>query len=253
MRDPRNKLARFAPLRTPVEVKLLRYLRACLGAVAVTVVVRAEVAEPVLPRPGAVLVVDVMGEATASTSDQRKAIKADDRLRVGSTITTRRLSLATLILSNGATLRIGSDSEVEIEEFGQATLSGSPKYAEMKAEPTISRTRLRLLRGDVIVDVKPLNVERGSSFLLTTAAGVLRIREGVIQATVEMSDLGLGVCTVELKRGTAEFEVLGGAFTPIPAGRKLAFALELDKSNGVMKVGEMPKPPAKNADAPQSK
>ena len=67
------------------------------------------------------------------------------------------MSMVTLILSNGATLRIGSESELEIEEFGQATVSGNIKYAELKEEPTVSRTRLNLVCGDVTVDVKRLS------------------------------------------------------------------------------------------------
>ena len=58
-----------------------------------------------------------------------------------------------------------------------------------------------------------------------------------------MSDLGLGVCTLELERGSAEFEVTGGTFTPLAVGRQLAFAIEIDKSTGVARVGEMPKDP----------
>ena len=206
-----------------------------------TFVANAQVPEPSLPRPGAVVVVDVTGEATAGVGDQRNPIKADDRLRVGSTIATERRSLATIVLSNGTTLRLGSESELEVEEFGQAPVSGSLKFNELKEEPTISRTRLRLLRGDVTVDVKPLKVSRGSSFMLTMIAGTVRLAEGTFQARVRMSDLGLGVCTFELDKGAAEFEVVGGAFTPVAAGRKLAFAIELDKSTGAPKIGEMPK------------
>jgi hypothetical protein len=188
-----------------------------------------------------VLVLDVIGEAVAVTGDQRKPIKPDERLRVGSTIVTERKSIVTLILSNGATLRIGSESELEVEEFGQATIPGSPKFAEMKSEPTVSRTRLRLVRGDVMVEVKPLNVARGSSFMLSLLAGTVRSREGVFHARVRMSDLGLGVCTIELERGAAEFEPIGGAFAPLAVGRQLAIALEIDRVTGLPKIIEMPK------------
>jgi hypothetical protein len=211
-----------------------------LASVAAALV-QAQVPEPSLPRPGAVVVQDVIGEAYAIASEQRKPIKVEDRLRVGSTIATERKSLVTLILSNGATLRIGSESELEIEEFGQATMLASPKFAELKEEPTVSRTRLNLLRGDVTVDVKPLKASRGSSFMLTMAAGTVRTTEGSFHARVRMSDLGLGVCTLELQKGAAEFEIAGGSFAPVPAGRQLAFALEIDRTTGVTKVGEMPR------------
>ena len=206
--------------------------------------VHAQVPEPSLPRPGAVLVLDLIGQARAVTSDQQKPLKVEERLRVGSTIVTERMSLVTIILSNGATLRIGSESELEVEEFGQATIPGSPKYVEMQAEPTVSRTRLRLVRGDVLVEVKPLNVSRGSSFMLTTPAGTVRSAEGRFHARVRMSDLGLGVSTIEVDNGSAEFEPVGGNFVPVPAGRTLAYALERDPVTGALKVSDMPAKPA---------
>jgi hypothetical protein len=241
MRDKRNRLARAPEARNRSGVKTSRWLAGFVVVVGGGLVASAQISEPALPRPGAVMVTDVTGEVAAGTGDQRKAIKPDDRLRIGSTITTGRRSLATIVLSNGATLRIGSESELEVEEFGQAPISGSVKFNELKEEPTISRTRLRLARGDVTVEVKPLKLARGSSFMLTMIAGTVRLGEGTFHAMVSMSDLGLGVCTFDLVKGAAEFEVLGGVFTPVPAGRKLAFAIELDKTTGAPKIGEMPK------------
>lgn len=199
----------------------------------------------VLPRPGAVVVTDVTGEVAVTAGGQRRVPKPDERLRVGSTLSTGRKSLFTVTLSNGAMVQLGSESEVEIEEFGQAPISGSVKLAELREEPTLSRTRLNLLRGDVVIEVRTLKVGRGSSFHLTFSAGTLRITEGTVRAMVQMSDLGLGVASVELVRGRADFEVPGGTFVPVPAGQKLAFALEVDKATGVTKVGPMPAPAPK--------
>jgi hypothetical protein len=207
----------------------------------------AEDSEPLLPRPGAVLVADVIGEAIAMASEQEKVLKGEDRVRVGSTITTERMSLVTLLLSNGASLRIGSESELEIEEFGQGTIPDGLKFAELTEEPTVSRTRLRLLRGDVLIEVKPLDTSRGSSFMLSTVAGTVRSTEGRFHARVRMSDLGLGVFTIELERGAAEFEVIGGKFVPLQPGRLTAFALELDPATGLVKVTDMPQKAAKSA------
>ncbi len=241
MNRVRDNLACSRDGRSRLGGKAAQWLAGLLVTVGMVAVGRAQAPDAYLPRPGAVVVAEVMGEVRAGANDERKAVKPDDRLRVGSTIVTGRRSLATITLSNGTTLRIGSESELEVEEFGQATFSGSLNFNELKEEPTISRTRLRLVKGDVAVDVKPLKVARGSSFMLTMTAGTVRITEGAFHAMVQMSDLGLGVCTFDLQRGTAEFEVLNGAFTPVPAGRKLAFAIELDKSTGAPKIGEMPK------------
>lgn len=205
--------------------------------------VHAQAPEISLPRPGAVVATHVAGEAFVAIDEQRRPIKGDDRLRVGATVTTGRKSYLVLSLSNGATIQLGSESELEVEEFGQSPIAGNVKIAELTAEPTLSRTRLRLVRGDVTIEVKPLKVARGSTFLVTLPAGTVRVGGGTVRAMVRMSDLGLGVCTVELQKGAAEFEGVELAFTAIPPGRKLAFALEVDKATGVTKVGEMPKEP----------
>jgi hypothetical protein len=258
-REAGRSLWSVVPLLTPRATTALFFsrLRWMLASVAVGVAgtpAIAQVPEPSLPRPGAVVVQDVIGEAVAVNGDQRKPIKAEERLRVGSTIVTERMSIVTLILSNGATLRIGSEAELEVEEFGQATIPGGIKFAELKAEPTVSRTRLHLVRGDVVVNVKPLSASRGSSFVLTMLAGTVRTTEGTFHARVRMSDLGLGICTLELEKGAAEFEVAGGKFAPVPVGQQLAFSIEMDKATGLPKVGEMPKPvPAKAADTAKGK
>ena len=201
----------------------------------------AQTPEPDLPRPGTVLTADIAGSATVTNGDQRKPLKVDERIRIGATVSTGRRSMLTLVLSNGAKVQLGSDTELEIEEFGQAPQSGTTKFADLKEEPTISRTRLRLIRGDVQITVKPLKASRGSSFLLALLAGTVRTREGTFRAMIEMSDLGLGVCSIDLQNGMAEFEPAGGAFAPIPTGRKLSFAIEQDKRTGAVKLGEMPK------------
>src|SRR5262249_40177686 len=135
----------------------------------------AETPEPALPRPGAIIVADVTGEVTVTYGELKKPVKVDDRLRSDALLATGRRSFLRLVLSNGAVLQLGAGSELEFEEFGQATFGGSPKFEELREEPSISRTRIRLTRGDIIVEVKTLKVARGSSFTLGLPAGLLRV------------------------------------------------------------------------------
>ena len=232
-----KKLARRRIAFSPQGMKTRRWIGVGLAVGVWAVAGAAEVPELVLPRPGAVVVADITGSAAVTVSGQRRVPKPEERLRIGSTLTTGRMSLFTV--------QLGSESEVELEEFGQAPVSGNVKLADLREEPTLSRTRLNLLRGDVMLDVKPLKVTRGSSFHLTLSAGTLRISEGTVRARVQMSDLGLGVATIELTKGRADFEVTGGTVLTLPAGGTLAFALEIDKTTGVTKVGAMPPPASK--------
>lgn len=225
-------------------MNISRLLGATFAAAQVVICVQAQTPAPELdlPRPGIVQVTDTTGEAMAVTGDQKKKLKPDDRVRIGSSLTTGRRSMLTLAFSNGVSVQLGAEAEVEIEEFGQSPTSISGKFSELKAEPTLSRTRLKLVRGDVTVTVKPLKVSRGSSFVLATPAGNLRTGEGTFRALVQMHDLGLGIESLDMQSGSVEFEAVGGnGYAPLPAGQKFAFALEVDKATGAIKVGEMPK------------
>lgn len=228
-------LARASGLRWPALVAVV-----AVGAVSSA----ADAPEAALPRPGAILVVEVTGDVQATFGDQRRAVQVDERLRVDAVVTTGRRATVKLQLSNGAMVQLGSESEIEFEEFGQAALYGTVKLAELKEEPSISRTRIRLIRGEVGADVKPLKVARGSSFTCDVVAGTLRIAEGSFRAMVRMTDLGLGVCTVELLNGKADFEIVGAKPEPLRPGAKLGFAVEVDKVTGNVKLGDLPKPPA---------
>jgi hypothetical protein len=96
----------------------------------------------------------------------------------------------------------------------------------------------------VIVEVKPLKVAKGSSFVLGTAAGNVRTGEGKVRAMVRLSDLSLGICSIELLKGKAELEPPGGAYAPLPVGRNFTYALEIEKTTGTIKVGELLPPMA---------
>ena len=109
-----------------------------------------------LPRLGAVWVTSLQGEAFITAGGERKPIRADERLRVGSTLVTGRKTALGLALSNGVLVELASEAELEVEEFGQAPVTGSLKYPDLKEEPTLSRTKLRLVRGAVTVTVKPV-------------------------------------------------------------------------------------------------
>ena len=221
-----------------VSVKTQRWLGAW-AAMMVGSVLAAQA--PTFTRPGAFTVVDVEGEVILAANGEERALKVDERLRAEATFKTARLSNATIEFSNGVVLRVGSRSEVEVDEYWQQPHLQSAKVSDMKEEPSPSRTLLRLVSGDLVVSVKPLLVARGSTFHLELVAGTLRMTEGTLRARVQMTEVGIGYCSLELQSGSAEFERVGGAFAPVPVGRLMAFAVEVNRVTGAVKVGEMPK------------
>ncbi len=209
--------------------------------VAIAVVIGLAAQAPTFTRPGTVTVLDLTGNVLVGSGAEEHALKVDERVRAETTLKTASRSAVTFEFSNGLMLQMGSSSEVVLAEFWQQPHSQSAKLVDMKQEPSPSRTLLRLVAGDATVTLKPLLVARGSTFHLECVAGTLRANEGTFRARVQMTELGIGVFTLELRSGAAEFEPVGGAFTPVAVGRPLSFAIEVNRVTGNVKLGEMPK------------
>ncbi|MFM8617533.1 MAG: hypothetical protein ACKOE8_02230, partial [Opitutaceae bacterium] len=105
-------------------------------------------AEAVLTRPGQLTVTAVTGELTIRAGDVVRPAKAEERVRVDTRLSSGRRSLATLTFSNGATLELGTQSEVDVEELMQATYSTAIKPTDWKAETSETPTSQRLNRGE---------------------------------------------------------------------------------------------------------
>lgn len=196
-------------------------------------------ADAALTRPGQLTVTAVTGELSVRAGGNVRPAKSDDRVRVDSRLITGRRSLATLTFSNGAILELGPDSEIEVEELLQAPFTTSLKPAEWKAEPSVSRTRLRLVRGEARVSVKRLLSARGSSFAIVTAAGVASVDEGSLRVQVRMTEFGIGLSVVELTQGGGGvFEPAGGAPRALSAGQRTQWSVETDPATRVPRVTE---------------
>ncbi len=197
-------------------------------------------AEAALTRPGQLTVTAVAGELSVRAGDNVKPAKADDRVRVDSRLLTGRRSLATLAFSNGTILELGPDSEMEVEELLQAPFATALQPAEWKVEPSVSRTRLRLVRGEARVTVKRLLSARGSVLAIVIAAGVASVDEGSLRVQVRMTELGIGLCVVELTRGAGGvFEPAGGVPRALNAGQRTQWSVETDSATRAFRVTEL--------------
>jgi hypothetical protein len=236
-----KKLARPVRLLTPTGVISWRSIRGSVALLAgLGSVLPGQVPDVALTRPGQIVITAVTGEVSVTMNGQRRPAKVDERVRVDAVVASGRRSMATLAFSNGAVLELSSESEIEVEEVLQAPFSGNAKPELMKEEPSVSRTKVRLIRGEVRLAVKPLKVARGSAFIVTMPAGSARLEAGSFYAMVRMTDVGIGMCAVELERGAAEFEPVGATWAKLPPGSRLAFAVEIDRASGGVKIGPMP-------------
>lgn len=224
-------------------VKTQRWFGAGIAMVVANFVVM-QAQSPTFTRPGTIVVAHTVGEVTVQVDGTEKPAQVEERFRAEVTIKTGPLSTGTFDFSNGATLKVGSASELVVDEFWQQPHSFSGKHSELEEEPSPSLTRLRLVSGDVRGTVKPLLFARGSSFTVELIAGTLHLRDGEFRAHVQMTELGIGICEVELRSGNADFEPVGGSPQPLPAGRRLSFAVEINQATSAVKLSDMPKPDA---------
>jgi hypothetical protein len=90
-------------------------------------------------------------------------------------------SSVVLVFSNGATVNLGAESQLHIEEFLQDPFTKVVKISELTEEPTSSSTKLKLIRGELLSNVKTLHREKGSEFSVSTPVGAAGIRGTTFQ------------------------------------------------------------------------
>lgn len=134
---------------------------------------------------GRIIVVQVTGEVYVFTVGEtyRLALRSGSLLNSGQMIATGPKASVMLAFSNGATVTIGESSLVSLDEFAQTPFGDMFKMAEATQEPSSSQTRLDLVRGELIANVKKLNKEEGSTFEVKTPLGVAGIRGTTFQVS----------------------------------------------------------------------
>ncbi|MDR1010293.1 MAG: FecR family protein [Opitutaceae bacterium] len=139
--------------------------------------------EPAPENAARIIVVQVTGEVYVFTAGEtyRLALRAGSLVTAGQMIATGPKASVMLAFSNGATVTIGEHALVSLDEFLQTPFGEMFKMAESTQEPSSSQTRLDLVRGELIANVKKLNKEEGSTFEVKTPLGVAGIRGTTFQ------------------------------------------------------------------------
>jgi hypothetical protein len=127
---------------------------------------------------GIIKVAKVTGSVSMTIKATGTVTKLSDDSFVseGAIVTTEKDSSVILVFSNGATVNLVEDSELDIAKFTQDPFNTSFSPSQSKAEPTTSVTRLKLVHGDLVTKVLKLNIDRGSEFVVQTPVGAAGIR-----------------------------------------------------------------------------
>ncbi|MFM9081245.1 MAG: FecR domain-containing protein [Opitutaceae bacterium] len=169
--------------------------------------------------PGVVLVAKVEGRVEMTVNGQTTALAVDMQIPQAAKVVTFADAATVLVFSNGATTRLGADTELVLEEFLQDPFGATVKVSELQEEPSTSVTSLRLNRGELVGDVKKLKYGQGSSFTINTPVGAAGIRGTTFRIVFRPSGSGQAFFSLTTATGNVVFQQgqQGGApSTPTP-------------------------------------
>ena len=164
-------------------------------------------------------------------------VKDGDQLTESDTITTGANSGVVLVFMNGSSVKLGADSRLAIDEFKMDPLAEDVKMADFKdrkkGEPSISRTNLNLVYGDMVGDVRRLN--KSSSYSIKTPAGAAGIRGTIYRIVFRPDANGRAFFTVSTAEGLVVMQGVTAVEIPIPVGKEVVVTVDIpDASPGAV-------------------
>ena len=133
---------------------------------------------------GRIIAVKVVGNVTVTDvrdpMHPRKLVE-NGEVSEGQIVNTGDDARVLLVFSNGATVNLAAKSTLSIDEFLQDPFAQPVKVSELVDEPTTSSTKLNLIRGELMSNVKHLRREKGSIFSVQTPVGAAGIRGTIFQ------------------------------------------------------------------------
>jgi len=150
-------------------------------------------------------------------------------------VTSGENSRVILVFSNGATINVGEDSQVEIRQFFQDPFAGEFSFAEATSEPegSISRTQIHLSQGELIGNVKSLN--EGSTFDISTPAGAAGIRGTTFRIVFRPGGDGTAFFSVTTIEGNVVVDIPGAGLEgdiPVSDLQEVEILVEVDDDTG---------------------
>lgn len=179
-----------------------KFIRLALGSV-VAVIVAAFAQAQNLPA-GAYSIGVAKGDVTyklAGTTTYLPAT-AGTPLPQGATIKTGAGSIATVVFGTGSVATVRPNSEIEVTKFEQAAFTGT---AAGSAEPSQSKTNIKVVNGEVIAKVAKLR--KGSEFTVNSPIGAAGVRGTVLSVRFDSATRKGRVAVLE---GVVEFTTATG-------------------------------------------
>ncbi|MBK8859266.1 MAG: FecR domain-containing protein [Opitutaceae bacterium] len=204
--------------------------------------------------PGQIKVAKVTGTATAIKDGNTITLQNGTELSQGYVVNTGKNSSVVLVFSNGATLNLAQDTSLSIDEYTQDPFAEEQSVSKLTAEPSTSKTKLNLSRGELVGNVKKLNYDAGSSFSIQTPVGAAGIRGTTFRIIFRPDGTGkafFSLTTVEGNVVLAAGTVNLPTETSVPDNKEVEVMIDVnvDAETGVVTVAVGSGPPVVVADA----
>jgi hypothetical protein len=176
-------------------------------------------------KPGSVLVAKMTGTVRMTDKDGTVTPVQDGmQVKESATVETFAASSVVLVFSNGATTQLGANTELVLEQYLQGEFSGEVSPAKITEEPSTSKTRLFMRRGELIGNVKKLKKDLGSEFTVRTPVGAAGIRGTTFRIVFRPTGTGDAFYTapwsfeLNTREGQVEFDpnTRGSSSNPTP-------------------------------------
>lgn len=218
-----------------MKTTVLRFLLGALIALALSVDGSAQTAA------GVIKVARVQGEVTKLVAGVAVPIKNGDRVTESDTVVTGPTGGVVLVFANGSSVKLGASSKLNIEEFKMDPLAADIKATDIKdREPTVSKTNLMLIEGELVGEVKQLNRAGGSYYNIRTPVGAAGIRGTIFRIVFRPTGDGRAF-TFQLS--TAEGVILfeGAVAAPgtgvsVPDGQEITVTAEVNAAGDLVNV-----------------
>jgi len=181
---------------------------------------------------GQIKAVKVEGQVTKiSANGTSTPLKDGDALVETDAVLTAQGSGVVLVFANGSSVKVGANSRLAIDEFKMDPLADEVKISGLKAEPSVSQTKLNLAYGEMVGDVKKLN--KSSSYSIKTPVGAAGIRGTIyrIVFTPDPANPGKSFYHVQTLEGSVWVVMNHGpsGTVPVDAGKEVTVEVDTTK------------------------
>ncbi len=182
----------------------------------------------------------VIGDVTAVDHVDQSVtpLHNDDLLAQGFTVKTGEDASVVLVFSSGATVRLGANTELSIDEFLQQPFPEDElALANLEREPTRSSTKLKLTRGEIIGHV--LALRAGSTHTTITPVGAAGIRGTTFRHVYRAAPNGSAVFSSATDEGEVGFTATDGQTAAITAATEITGRLRVARRGIVFNSHEI--------------